>query len=150
MTESSTNLQPTRRGLLAGIGLSMIGFLASGANARPGAGTAPGAEPKPRPADLERGDAASWARQIGQDFTIPALSGVALRLVAVEPALSGGPRPARARQRNFHAIFESVGRAVPAGDSTYVLAGRSVAAIPLFLGRPSDVDGSHKLVASFN
>jgi hypothetical protein len=150
MTESSTNLQPTRRGLLAGIGLGMIGFLASGAKARPGIGTAPGAAPKPLPADLEHGDAASWARQVGQDFTIPALSGVALRLVAVEPALSGGPRPARARQGNFHAVFESVGRALPDGDATYVLSGRSVAALPLFLGRPSGVHGRRKLVASFN
>jgi hypothetical protein len=150
MNESSTNLQPTRRGLLAGIGLGMIGIVASGANARTGAGTAPGAEPKPLPADLERGDAASWARQIGQEFTVPALSGVALRLVAVEPAPSGGPRPARARQGNFHAVFESVGRALPDGDATYMLAGRSAAALPLFLGRPSGAHGRHKLVASFN
>jgi hypothetical protein len=148
MTKPGNPLLPTRRHLLAGVGLGMIGAAIHAAPA-PTNSRLPGRTPMTN-TDLQRAEAAVWARYVGQDFTIPALSGVALRLVAVEPAVAAGPRPPRARRANFYAVFESVGRAVPDGDSTYVMQSRTVSPLPVFLGKRSVVAGRHRLIAAFS
>jgi hypothetical protein len=147
MTKPCNPLLPTRRHLLAGVGLGMIGAAIHAAPA-PTNSRLPG--PAPTTTDLQRAEAAAWARYVGQDFTIPALTGVTLRLVAVEPAAAAGPRPPRARSANFYAVFESVGRAVPDGDSTYVMQSRSVSPLPVFLGKRSVDAGRHRLIAAFS
>ncbi len=149
MDEREKGLRPTRRHMLAGIGLGMIGAMASG-----GAGAQAATGPARRPyrplagTDLARADSATWARYVGQDFAIPAVGGAMLRLVAVEDAPSGGHRPRRMR-RQFHAIFESVGRTAPEGDATYVMAPRSASPLPLFLAGKSQAGHRDRLVATF-
>jgi len=148
MDEGEAGVRPTRRHLLAGIGLGMIGTIAGGARAQVSSRLSPRTEPAPASVDLARADSETWTRFVGQDFAIPAIGGAALRLVAVEAAPSGGRRPARMRG-HFHAIFESVGRRVPEGDATYVMAPRSASPLPLFLASREVINGRHRLVATF-
>lgn len=149
MDEREKGVRPTRRHMLAGIGLGMIGAMASGAS---GAQAATGPARRPSQpladADLARADSETWAQYVGQDFAIPAVGGAVLRLVAVEEAPSGGPRPRRMRGQ-FHAIFESVGRTVPEGDATYVMAPRSASPLPLFLAGRASGGRRERLVATF-
>lgn len=148
MDEGDGVVRPTRRHMLAGIGLGMIGTIAGGARAEASSRLARSTRPAPGSADLARADSAVWSRFIGQEFAIPAVAGASLRLVAVENAPGGGRRPARMRAP-FHAIFESVGRAVPESDTTYVVAPRSASPLPLFLAGKSAVGRRHRLVATF-
>jgi hypothetical protein len=148
MDERETALRPTRRNMLAGIGLGMIGTMAGGARAQVSSRLSPRPAPAPARTDLANADSATWSRFVGQDFAFPAIGGAVLRLIAVEAAPSGGRRPARMRS-HFHAIFEAVGRTVPEGDATYVLAPPSVAPLPLFLASREVINGRHRLVATF-
>lgn len=148
MDEGEAGVRPTRRHMLAGIGLGMIGTMAGGARAQVSSRLSPRTGPAPASVDLARADSATWARFVGQDFAISAIAGAVLRLIAVEAAPSGGPRPAGMRG-HFHAIFEAVGRTVPEGDATYVLSPRSASPLPLFLASRAVVGGRHRLVATF-
>ena len=150
MNDTAQDVRPNRRHVLVGLGFGFIATAAEGAQAT--ADLLQPAIPTGRNgvANLQRAEAGVWARFVGQDFTIPGRSGAVLRLVSVEPAPSGGNRPARVRTQNFHAIFESVGRAVPDGDSTYVMRSPSVQPMPLFLGKRTLAGGRHRLVATFS
>ncbi|HEX8527608.1 hypothetical protein, partial [Allosphingosinicella sp.] len=98
MDQEPKGSQPTRRNLLAGLGLGMIGIAATAA---PGLAVAAGRGRKgssPQAGgNLQRGDIADWTGYVGKTFDLSPGSGSALRLVAVEPMASGGPRPAGVR-----------------------------------------------------
>jgi hypothetical protein len=119
-----------------------IGLSLGGPPARPGA--APGV-------DLARGTLADWSALVGRRFRLAGAAGAPLKLVAIEPLVSDGPRPASVvRRRGFAAVFESSAARAPEGDRTHVLALGLSSPLPLFLSPPSEVSGKSRLVAVFN
>lgn len=153
MDQEPKGSQPTRRSLLAGFGLGMIGVAASAA---PGlaAGAVSGSKrstPRAPAGNLQRGEMADWTGYVGATFELAPGSGSPLKLVAVEPMTSGGPRPASVRRtQRFAAVFEAVGRNPPEGDATYWLSHWSTAPLPLHFSPRAAVSGKSRMVAIFS
>lgn len=137
----------TRRHMLAALSLGAVAAAAEAAPLGSGPRTAaPSAAPG---ADLARGTLADWSALVGRSFRIA--GGAPLKLVAVEPVASGGPRPGGlARRRGFAAVFETAGGRAPEGDRTYWIAHGRSAPLPVFLSPPAPVSGKSRLIAEFN
>jgi hypothetical protein len=88
---------------------------------------------------------------VGRNFRVAGASGGSLKLVAVEPVLSDGPRPgAVRRRRGFAAVFETSPERAPQGDQAHWIAHGLGAPLPVFLSPPAEVSGRARLVAVFN
>lgn len=151
MSNSPTAFGLTRRHMLAALS---AGSVAAAAEAAPlglalrGPAAGPGAAPA---VDLARGTLADWSALVGRRFRLAGAAGTPLKLVAVEPLLSAGPRPGRVgRRRGFAAVFESSTTRSPEGDRTHLVALGLSTPLPLFLSPPAEVSGKSRLVAVFN
>jgi hypothetical protein len=139
---SSSAFTLTRRNLLVALGAGMIADSAS---------AAPAALParRRRPArEMGLAGMEDWAAFIGERFGLGAGVGAGLRLVAVQPASSGGATSA-ADRRPFTMLFEATGTAAPEGDCVYRLSHPAMASLPVFLGPRVSSLGKARFVAEF-
>lgn len=141
----------TRRHMLAAISVGTVATTANAAPLRLGGRAIAPAPASPAAADLERGGFADWSALIGKSFRLAGAPGAPLKLVAVEPGLSDGPRPGTVRRRRgFAAIFETNAARAPEGDQSYWIAHGLGAPLPVFLSPPAAVGSKARLVAVFN
>ncbi|HYJ28820.1 MAG TPA: hypothetical protein VEW25_00585 [Allosphingosinicella sp.] len=151
MTNSSTAGGLTRRHMLAVLSVGTVATTAQAAPLRLGGRAAAQAPASPAAANLERGGFADWSALVGRRFRLAGAPGAPLKLIAVEPDVSDGPRPgAVRRRRGFAAIFETAAARAPEGDQAHWIAHGSGAALPVFLSPPAAVAGRTRLVAVFN
>ena len=144
MTKSPKAVAITRRSLIGGLALAGVGTMAQAAPRTLGRAAA-------GRTDLSTAGAAEWRALVGERFSVAGLPGAPMRLVAVEPVASGGPRPSDVcRAEGFAAIFETGSGRAPEGDATYWLGHRSAAPMPVHLGLKAEVAGKAQLVAIFN
>ena len=133
--------------------LGALSAAAATAAASPARAAACAADP-PSPtgiSDLARGSLSDWAALVGRSFRVAGATGAPLRLVAVEPVNSGGPRPgAVRRRRGFSAVFEAHPARSPSGDQAHWIAHGAAPPVPVFLSPPAEVSGRMRLVAVFN
>jgi hypothetical protein len=90
-----------------------------------------------------------WAAFIGERFGLGAGAGLGLRLLAVQPADSGGGATLAADRRPFTMLFEATGSAAPEGDCVYRLSHPAMASLPVFLGPRVSSHGKARFVAEF-
>jgi hypothetical protein len=137
---------PTRRHLLAAVGLAMVG---TAANASVGLGSSQaGTIPVPRlPASLHDAEMAGWQAIVGRSFRIS--GGGRVRLVAVEPLPSTGRRPRATRPHGFAAIFETLPGALD-GDRTYRLSNALLPPVHVHFGPAIAARGKARHIAVFN
>jgi|GEM_PF-1712252 len=141
----------TRRHMLAAISAGAVATAAGAARAGSGAGAAAARPRVLGPIDLERGTFADWSAVVGRTFRLADASGAPLKLVAVEPVNSDGPRPgAIRRRRGFSAIFEANPARAPAGDRTHWIALGAHPPLPVFLSPPVEISGKMRFAAVFN
>ncbi|HEY0414241.1 MAG TPA: hypothetical protein VGD66_13990 [Allosphingosinicella sp.] len=152
MNDAQTGAVPTRRSLLATVGMALIGVAATAARLPSGplAGRAPSSGPAGRlPSSLKHASLAEWTSAVGQSFAV-AGSAATLKLVAVDAFEAKGRRPAsRPRGHGFAAVFEA-GRAAPAGEGIHRLRHAIMAPLDVHFGAPIEVPGGFQLVAVFN
>ena len=133
----------TRRTMIATLS---IGGLATAAKAKAAFPAAAGAGS----IDLDRGAIDQWSALVGQRFSLAGSPGARLKLVAVEPLDSKGPRPRGVRRRGFAAIFEAGADSARLADSTCIIAADFGAPLPVFFGNGGLVAGKSHLIAIFN
>ena len=148
MNDAQTGAVPTRRSLLATVGMALIGVAATAA--RLPSGRAPASGPAGRlPSSLKHASLAEWTSAVGQSFAV-AGSAATLKLVAVDAFEAKGRRPAsRPRGHGFAAVFEA-SRGAPAGGRIHRLRHAIMAPLDVHFGTLIEVPGGFQLVAVFN
>ena len=150
MTNVPTAGGLTRRHMLAALSAGAVATAAE-ASPLPLGRRAAGPVVTAAPANLDRGSFADWSALVGRRFSLGGSAGAPLKLVAVEPLASAGPRPgAVSRRRAFAAVFETNAARAPEGDQAHWIAQGTGAPLPVFLSPPADVSGKARLVAVFN
>lgn len=147
--ETSSRL--SRRKLLAGLGFGVaaVGALAAPAlqlswTRKPGA---KGSWWDRQFTSLARAGHDEWSRQLGSEFSFP--GGVA-RLAEVRPLASSGPRPEGLRDRAFLLVFESAGKALPAGDAMLDVSHAVGGDMKIYFSACGETCGGQRLQALFN
>ena len=147
---------PTRRLLLAGLGLGAVGVAAA-----PFAGLSWMQAGSRRTATwwdkvfptLKNAGVAEWTALVGEMFTMRTGSGDHyLRIVSVKAFPKSGARPASlGRTQAFAVVFEQMaGKPLAAADLTFQLTHRSYPPLPIYMSAPSMVARAARLVAVFN
>jgi hypothetical protein len=147
--ENSSRL--SRRKLLAGLGLGVaaVGALAAPAlqlswTRKPGA---KGSWWDRQFTSLSSAGHDEWSRQVGSEFR---LAGGVARLTEVKPLDSKGRRPQGLRDRAFALHFESVGKALPAGDAMLDVSHAVGGDMKIYFSACGETCGGQRLQAIFN
>ncbi len=144
--------RPSRRALLAGIGLGMA---AAGAFAAPALQLSwtrkPGAKDswwERQFTSLSSAGAEEWSRRLGSQFAFA--GGATAKLAAVSPLRSPGRRPPGLRGGAFAIVFESAGAPLPAGDRILDVSHAEGGAMKIYFSACTDTCGGQRLQAIFN
>lgn len=154
---SRESAYPTRRMLLAGLGIGAVGAAAAAAPVLSlrFAGNAG------QPASwwdrtfqaLNAAGLSEWSSLVGESFSMDTSNGShTLRIAAVTAFPRSGSRPTTlARSQAFSVVFESVaGPPLPATDRLYQLAHRAYPPLPIYMSTPSAIGQKTRLIAVFN
>lgn len=144
--------------LLAGLGVGAVG---AAAVAAPVLSLRLAGDPSGRRASwwdrtfqsLRSAGLTEWSGVIGETFSLETANGSHLLRIAAVAAFPGSsPRPAGlGRSQAFSVVFESIsGPPLPDTDRLYQLAHPSYPPLPIYMGAPSAVDRSTRLIAVFN
>jgi hypothetical protein len=134
---------PTRRHLLAVLGLGMMGAAAEASgNVGPSF-----AKASPLPASLHDAEFATWQSIVGHSFRLS--GGGRARLVAVEPLPSSGRRPRETRAGAFAAIFQTAPGTIE-DDRTYRLTSALLPPVHVHFGPAIAAGSAVRHIAVFN
>jgi hypothetical protein len=134
---------PTRRHLIALLGLGMIG---AAAEASGNVGSSVTKAPR-LPASLHDAEIATWQGIVGHSFRLS--GGGRARLVAVEALPSSGRRPQATRGRAFAAVFETAPGAIQ-DDRTYRLTSALLPPVHVHFGPAIAAGRATRHIAVFN
>jgi hypothetical protein len=100
---------------------------------------------------LATSTADQWAAQIGTVFTAAGRGSASLKLVAVQRGESAGSRPRGvARSQSFVAVFDSLDRVAPAGDTIFALSHDVFGALSIHVGPSAGGTSDRRMEAVFN
>ena len=157
MTQEASGRLASRRNLLIGLGLGVVG---AGALAAPSLRLSWSAVASRRGGgwwdrmfvSLRHGGVQDWSGVVGESFTVAGeLGESSLKLVSVKALKASGRRPRHiARAHAFVVIFESSADGAPAGDRIYTLSHRSHPPLDIYMSERVDRPGKVRLEAVFN